>query len=524
MKKLCTLLLAAAMLLGAASGASAIEFKAKGTWLMGFEVGEIAPIHKYRAPGEAASSRTNTNDKFNAQQRVRLFLDAVASENLSGTVGFEIGTNVWGNAAGGAALGADSTSQIKLKRAYLDWLVPNTDLSVRMGIQGIALPNVAGGSAIMDADAAGVVASYKVNENAALTAMWVRPLNDNFAGTKNNGNKAPSAYLDNLDLFGLMAELKFDGFSVTPWAMYGMKGAYAMDGIADFEGKDGAYGTKDGNLPFSLYPYPGLSGLDRDADPLEGLGGTSKGYGSIFFAGLPFTITAFDPLNIEVDLNYGYVEPMGRFNATKLDAAGNEIVKRSSTLRQGWLAKALVEYKLDFGVPGIFGWYGSGDDGNPRNGSERMPSIAPCGNFTSFMGDGNWGWTWQDFSMDYSGTWGIGAQIRDMSFVDKLSHTLRVAYWGGTNSPSMAKYMQTSYSWSDGWESGTGPYLTTNDGLLEFNLVNSYQIYENLELNLEASYIANFMDNSTWNKAGQRDSSFQKQDVWKVEAIFAYTF
>ena len=178
---------------------------------------------------------------------------------------------------------------------------------------------------------------------------------------------------------------------------------------------------------------------------------------------------------------------------------------------------------MDWGVPGVFGWYGSGDDGNVKNGSERMPSIVPMGNFTSFMGDGNYGWMMQDFGLDYAGTWGLGAQIRDMSFVEDLSHTFRVAYWGGTNSTSMVKYMDTAYAWAGGWGNGTSPYLTTNDGLLEFNLVNNYKMYENFDVNLELSYIANFMDNDTWKKTNL-PSSFSKQDTWKAQVTFAYSF
>ena len=112
-----------------------------------------------------------------------------------------------------------------------------------------------------------------------------------------------------------------------------------------------------------------------------------------------------------------------------------------------------------------------------------------------------------------------------MSFVEDLKHTFRVAYWGGTNSPSMVKYMENSYSWADGYDIDVnGPYLTTEDGLLEFNLVNSYKMYENFDVNLELGYIANFMDNDTWKKAGSRNSSFQKQDMWKAQLIFAYSF
>lgn len=514
MKKICTLLLAAGLVFGAATGASAIDFQAKGQWLMGFAGADTALIHKKNTGN--GNKITNTNDKFQAVQRVRLQLDAVASESLSGTVYFEIGNTNWGKASQGGALGADGNNVIKLKRAYIDWMVPETDLKFRMGIQGVTLPNVAGGSAIMDTDAAAITANYKFNDNVSLTALWARPLNDNFDGNRTIGrqDRNRAGYLDNLDLFSLMVPVTLDGFSITPWAMLGMKGANAMEGIENWQGRDGneVFNTADGNLNYSLYPYPGLAGRDE-------IGGTSKGYGTLFWAGLPFSITAFDPLNIEVDLNYGYSEAMGRYWAEKRNGA----TKRSSTERQGWLAKALVEYKMDWGVPGIFGWYASGDDGNPKNGSERMPTIVPMGTFTSFMGDGNMGWVWNDFSVDYSGTWGIGLQIRDMSFVEDLSHTFRVAYWGGTNSTGMVKYMSDAAVWEDGWGSGTGPYLTTNDGLLEFNLVNNYKMYENFDINLELGYIANFVDNDTWKKANGH-TSFQKQDAWKAQLVFAYSF
>ena len=190
---------------------------------------------------------------------------------------------------------------------------------------------------------------------------------------------------------------------------------------------------------------------------------------------------------------------------------------------------------MDWGTPGIFGWYASGDDDNPKNGSERMPSVSPSTNFTSFMGDGNLAWSsggsLYDRNLSLAGTWGIGLQVADMSFVEDLKHTFRIAYWGGTNSPSMAKY--AAHPWS--WESGNGGsydnsfsadpelYLTTNDGLLEFNLVNSYQMYENFEINFELGYIVNFIDHDTWKKAN-RTEGYDAQDAWKAQLIFAYTF
>ncbi len=506
MKKILTLMLAAGMLLGAASGAKAIDFKASGEWLVGFGLGDGSLIK------DVDNKKRHHNDTFNAGQRVRLQLDAVASESLSGTVFFEIGDQMWGNAEeSGAALGADG-KVVKVKNAYIDWMVPNTDLKLRMGLQAVAMPNVAGGSAIMDGDAAAVVASYQFNDNVGLTALWMRPLNDNYAGRVYGDRKDyQKNYLDNMDLFALMLPLKFDGVELTPWAMYGMQGKNTRFNEGEVETADGAL---DVTLPGY---YPGMNGL--------ALGKTSKAYGSMFWAGLPVAITAFDPLNIEFDINYGYVEAMGRYDVLK---RGTDLV-RGNSKREGWLVKALVEYKMDWGTPGIFGWYASGDDGNVKNGSERLPSIAGAGNFTSFMGDGNLAWgtgyNFYDNNLTYAGTWGVGLQIADVSFVEDLKHTFRVAYWGGTNSPSMVKYMGSGVAWDDTTAAQDGPYLTTNDGLLEFNLVNSWQIYENLEANLELGYIVNMMDKDTWDKSYiSEQRNWSKQDAWKAQLIFAYSF
>ncbi|MCD7983557.1 MAG: hypothetical protein LUG19_04800, partial [Desulfovibrio sp.] len=181
-KKQCMVaLLAAGLFLGATGSAKAIDFKASGEWLVGFGVGDDSLINRMNDKG-ASKHKANNDDKFAAGQRVRLQIDAVASEALSGTVFFEIGDQTWGKAEDGGALGADGNNIVKVKNAYIDWLVPQTDLRFRMGLQGVALPNVAGGSAVMDGDVAAVAANYKFNENVRLTALWMRPVNDNYQG------------------------------------------------------------------------------------------------------------------------------------------------------------------------------------------------------------------------------------------------------------------------------------------------------------------------------------------------------
>lgn len=505
MKRILTLMLAAAMTLGATSGAQAIDFKASGEWLMGLAAGDASLVQK------DGGKRTDTNDVFGAGQRVRLQLDAVASEALSGTVFFEIGDQLWGNGESGAAMGADG-QVVKVKNAYLDWVVPNTDLQIRMGIQAIAMPDAAGGSAVMDGDVAGIVASYKFNDNVALTATWMRPFNDNYAADENDPKRRVN-FLDNIDLFALSLPLSFDGVEVTPWVMYGIQGRNARYNLHGWEQADGDFAQTLGNT------YAGFNWDGR-------FGSTSKGYGSMFWAGLPIKVTALDPWNIEFDVNYGYVEKMGRINV--LNGETGRTV-RASTGREGWAVKALVEYKMDWGTPGIFGWYASGDDGNIKNGSERLPSLNGNAGFTSFMGTADADWSGRgnlyEKTLTIDGTWGIGVQVADMSFVENLNHTFRVAYWGGTNSPSMVKYMNSPRAFDmDGDACSTeGPYLTTNDGLLEFNLTNVWQVYENLTASLELGYIVNMIDKNTWDRSFF-DSSFSKQDAWKASLVLAYTF
>lgn len=510
MKRIMTLVLAAGLVFGAATGASAIDFNAKGQWIFGFGAVDTRFMQKN------TDGKKNSNDIFNAQQRIRLQMDAVASEALSGTVMFEIGEQAWGKAAQGAALGADGTI-VEVKRAYLDWTVPQTDLKFRMGLQGVALPNVAGGSSILDDDAAGIVASYKFNDTVGLTALWVRPYNDNFVGTQNSD---PSNFLDNVDLFALMLPVTMDGWKVTPWILYGAAGKNSL-GAMESEGNNNPldYGNNsksapnmgNGMLPFN-YRQANDGGLN-----------TRNAYSSIFFAGLPIGITALDPFNFELDLNYGSSEGFGRYDTLNRKDGEN---RRANSKREGWLIKGLAEYKMDWVTPGIFAWYGSGDDGNVKNGSERMPSINPSGNFTSFMGDDpKFGWatsTGYDNMLTYSGTWGVGLQAKDLTFLEDLKHTFRVAYWGGTNSTKAVEYLGPQGAF-DQLGTSEGFYLTNNDYLLEFNLDTSYKIYDNLEAGLLLGYIVNGVDRSTWNRGFNR-GVFSKGDAYKADVVFSYSF
>ena len=502
MKKLMTLALAAAMMLGAATGASAIDFKAKGQWIMSFDYGMHGNFSESKAKN---NSGFKNEDEFEARQRVRLQLDAVASEALSGTVFFEIGDQVWGDNDNGGALGADG-KVVELKRAYIDWMVPQTDLKVRMGIQGIALPSfTTNASQIMDDDVAAISLNYQFNENVGLTAFWARPYNDN-AGYKSSdaGSTKWDNYMDNMDMFAVLLPLTFDGVKVTPWVMYAAMGPGMFDNFAKEPGN--AWGRASAGM------QSGFKGTDWN-----------DSYGNAFWAGVTGEVTYWDPFRIAWDVNYG--------------SASYEDQKMN---REGWLASLLLEYKLDWGTPGLYGWYGSGDDSNPKNGSERMPVVSANGNngFSNFAFNGNPYIAREGvLGTNMTGTWGIGARLKDVSFLEDLKHTLRVNFMGGTNAPKMAKYIRdygnpyAKHGVSDVARYATAydpMYLTTDVTALEIGLTNTYKMYDNFTVMLDASYVALWLEDSrsVWGKNPGRGAlgGDGVYDAWNVNLSFVYSF
>lgn len=523
--KICIICLAATLLGAVAQGSSAVELRIRGAWQVGVGVGTGSLYSHFRYHDSAPRLKSNSNDLFEADSQVKLHLRALVSESLSGVLSFEIGEPQWGTDNQGAALGADSANVITLKHAYIDWQVPRTEISVRMGLQSIILPSSAGGSAIFNTDSAGIAASWKLRESVNLTGSWARPVNDNFnlaSGAASNRQH----YLDNMDLFALSLPVNLDGFSITPWVMYGFMGKNALRGLQN-AGNSQPWDTGDGVLALNI---PGLiPGYHfHDGAPFTSSTKTAP-WTSMLWAGLPMSISLLSPLKLELDLNYGLVEDMGKYAIVKYGDSRN--LARGSTRREGWVAKALLEYVKPWATPGIFAWYASGDDGNIKNGSERLPSIDGSGIFTSFIGNASPAWTSFayscDWAMTYAGTWGIGLQVRNITFMEDLTTTARVAYWGGTNSPGMVKYMDHAWSWDQGY-GAAGPYLTTNDGLLEFNLVSQWEICDHFTATLDLGYVVNLIDKDTWERRGyyngEGNGKFEKQDAWKAQLIMGCNY
>ncbi len=517
MRKLATLLIAAGLVFSMAPSANAIDFKAKGNWMVGFDYGDHGDFTN--GPGYSKGSK---QDNFEATSRVRLWLDAVASENLSGQVYFEIGKTTWGNASNSGALGADDTC-VKVRRAYLDWMIPETDIKVRMGIQGFGLPSFTmGKSQIMEDDVAGVTISARFTDNVGLTVFWLRPYNDNFSGSDYYSSRKAN-YMDNVDVFGLTVPLSFDGVKVTPYGLIAAIGpnafgadTYDSDGnLSGYDNFSNFSGTSTKQLGQGLLPawgYAGKGGQHASTAKLDE-------YATAWWAGVTADITYFDPFRIAVDVMGGGVS----WDDSRLN-------------RAGWMATLLAEYKMDFGIPGLVAWYASGDDDDLGNGSERMPYLSVSNGdntFSNFAFDGNLYISREGaIGSSMTGTWGVGLRVRDMSFIENLKHTFRINLIGGTNDQGVLKEIYrlgASPAINKTSNYGVGSlYMTQGDTALEIGLSNTYKMYENFSIVLEGNYLAMWMSDDKYNGVKATLSGANNDhtvcDAWNVNVTFAYEF
>ena len=498
MKKLRWLVVLAAMLFTTAANADGVDVKVKGEWDFAFGWANNTNFRNNRDSKNTLGGGYRDDDNFIARQRIRTQINFIASEHLQGVLMFEIGDIDWGNGGdnanskvgqgSGGNLDADGVN-VETKRAYLDWLIPNTEVSVRMGIQGVSLPMANGYcNPVFSADVAGIVVNTPITDMVGVTAFWLRPFNQNL-------NDGANTYLnDEMDMVGLTLPITGDGWSVIPWGMYSRIG-----NAAGYYEYIGGYGGYDMRTDFN-------GRADDNA-------GTNAWWG-----GISTQIDIWDPLSFGFDVMYGHL------GKADIDIWNSHPASLSSEFgTRGWFAEAALNYKLDWGTPGIFGWYSSGDDYDDVKDGQfgRIPVVGVDDGFgpTSFGFPGGYNiGTDSIVGMTAVGTWGVGLQLAEMSFIEDLSHTLRVAYYRGTNDSDVVKKWNRGDN--DGFLPHTGAetvYLTTKDRAWEVNFDHQYQIYENLTTVLELGYINLHLDDDTW-------KDHKTDDAWKAQVLFKYQF
>ena len=396
------------------------------------------------------------NDE-NVLHRMRLGLTMAASENLSGYFQFQVGTEAWGTTDD--TNGHKKGETIRTRQVYIDWKVPGTDVQVRMGRQGLGLPADAfGGNAVL-------CANWGVRDGIVVASPVTDWLGLSAVWTRiglSGTNATNSGDLDqNLsdDVYALVADMKFDGVSGAVWA---------------------AYATVDG----------ATAGPANQANNFVSYG-QPNAEGKAWWVGFTSTFTYFDPFTLKLSAAYG----------------SYEADKDSKYDQDGWNVQAKASYKTAFGTPVLGAWYFSGDDKDekgiiPSAGGYFTPTLTYHDASNGLQGGVN--------AFMPAGNWGVQAGIEDVSFLQGLSHNFHVTYMEGTNDKDSARIGTT----------GSDTYLSEEDSLVSFDLLTKYEIYKNLNVYLETSYIISDFDSNAVNGDGVRLS----EDDWRAELVFVYDF
>ncbi len=457
MKRLVLLATLLAFVFGMAASAHAVKVEASGAWAVEFLFSENFDMQK-NGGGDGQGD-------FNVYQRLRTQFDFIANENLRGVLATEIGSTSAQQRWGGQNYRFhDRFNGINVRRAYIDFAIPGTKITNRIGYQNINLPAaVGGGSMILDDEVAGVVTAVPVIDELSVVAGYAR-LYD-YDNTSNVSSTQNSAF----DAGVLILPVKLDGFEFAPFFMYAYAGEAAVNQMA-------ANGETWG-----LTTPGAFSAAGRNA----------------YWGGTSFTMTYFDPIKVMADINYGKVT--GRIDADD---------------RSGWMFDLAVDYTgFDFMTPELFFAYTSGEDSDITDGSERMPTLNArnwaLGSF--FFGGDTLLQGSKGYGVEQTGFWALGLSLKDISFLEKLSHTFTVMYAKGTNDKALIGNAAITY----------GQTLTEEDHIVEVDLNTKYQLYEELCLTLDLGYINNGYDKDKWRVA---NPGLDKNDAYKLSTGILYQF
>lgn len=422
-----------------------------------------------------------SNDNFGAYSRIRFGFDYVQSEDLSAVLLFEYGEHSWGN--NGDDFTADpsislESNDLKMRLAYIDWVIPGTEVLVRMGRHPVVTPSYAFGSPILDDRADGITFASNITDNILVTAGWLRVASGMGLDTATgNFDKTGFNAHDNADAILLTSEFAFDTFKVAPWAMYinvqkGVQNHFVGEALNDA-----------GNF----YRYFG----DTKAWAL----------------GISAELSLFDPFTFAVDTMYNNIQ------TSPLDNTAEDSF-------DSFYVGASASYALNNGTVALKGWYATGDDVDKANDPNSNGYIGLGGGFgaTSIWFDDN------EIAADPfnggasspAGTWGLIAEYADFSFVDKLTHTARIAYIQGTNEAGIG---------ADGFRNDLDgdtifDNLTDEDSVVEIDFNSTYEIYKNLSATMELGYL--FVDMGKLTQA-QKDTGID-DNIFRSTLRFVYTF
>lgn len=150
---------------------------------------------------------------------------------------------------------------------------------------------------------------------------------------------------------------------------------------------------------------------------------------------------------------------------------------KASDKDAGFVVAGKAAYAMDFATPAIMAWYASGNDDDDEG---LMPVVSTDMYPTPLVGYGAIGPMTDGIFGNALGKWGVSLEAEDLTFIEKVSHTLRVTYVQGTNEHSV-----DIENWGE------------DDRAVEFDVLTIYSMYENLDFILDLAYVATDFDGGT---------------------------
>jgi hypothetical protein len=301
MKKLSVLLVAALVVLALAMPAAAFENEFGGYWRTRF----------YTDIGFSGSDIAAKNQDTNAvDTRTRLFYTAKFSENLKFVNKFEVNAT-WGGNGGYGQVGADNSGAdtFRVKNSYVDFKLAEQRFTI--GVQNFQL----GRGYLLDDDAAGIKAMFKVNDSIYLPLIFLKMYEGGYG--KVAGNSAsnydlnayvfyPTLYINKENTLkphvaymtsenGSLATAKNTNFFNDPSSATFLPGVTKVDlwtaGL-EYDGKIGIFDLgatgifQFGNVTVPAAAYGGHDQLNFNGNLFDLFGGVNLGPANVHIKGI----------------------------------------------------------------------------------------------------------------------------------------------------------------------------------------------------------------------------------------------
>jgi hypothetical protein len=280
--------------------------------------------------------------------RMRLYFTGVASENLKAVSKFEI-DDYWGDNRIGS-LSADggsnrSSAGMEIKNAYIDFIVPDTALNIKVGIIGARLDKPAW---VFNDDTSGLFAAYNYGE-------WY------FAGLYSrlgdNNDISPTSSITPTD--------SADDVDIWAFALnYNMEGLFTAANFAWITNDDQYGGTANPGKSYDLYVISFDGDYSSDVFSVYGdvafnAGKNKQTASSSDFKGYAFmaggTFSATDTITVGADFYYASGNKLGNNDTKAFQTAGAPSGRNAYNMDEvvfpGWFDDDTVTIQAPGGPP-----------------------------------------------------------------------------------------------------------------------------------------------------------------------------